>query len=186
MRIAFAVLAFAAAAAPAQSAVTSFTFSQGGFGGGGQITGSFVGNDINGNGQLSSFDNEISDFTVSYSGDATVGAFTLGFSDLFGLIYDLGGPLLGDGRIGEGEGIVAENATFSYLVGAGPLANGAACLNGAVCGQVSQADAVTSSAQLVVVATPAIPEPSAWAMMIIGLGVAGAAIRARRKSPALA
>jgi hypothetical protein len=186
MRTALALLALALAASPARSAVTTFTFSQGGFGGGAQVTGSFTGEDTNGNGQLSSFDDEISDFTLNFAGTATVGAFTLGLADLFGLIYDLDGTLLGDGRVGEGEGILAENGTFSYVAGPGPLLAPNACLNGNICGQVTEENAIASSAQLVVVANPAIPEPATWAMMIIGFGVVGGAVRARRSSPALA
>ena len=32
----------------------------------------------------------------------------------------------------------------------------------------------------------AVPEPATWAMMIVGFGLAGAAMRRRREAPALA
>jgi hypothetical protein len=186
MRSLSVLLPLALAATPANAAVIDFTFSQSGFGGGGQITGFFSGEDLDGDGQLSSFADEITAFGVSFSGNATVSAFSLGFQDLFGLVYDLGDPLLGNGRSGDFEGILAENGSAGYLVGPGPLLVDGACLNGALCGQVNRGDALAQTSQLVVVAGPtaAIPEPASWALMIGGFGLAGTALRTRRSAGA--
>lgn len=184
MRFAIGLMAAAIAmvSAPAGAAVVNLTFTQSGFGNGGTITGFFTGEDADGNGQLNSFEGEITDFGLSFSGNHAVEAFSLGFEDLFGLIYDLGDPLLGDGRTGELEGILAENGSFSYLVGPEPLGQAGACLNDEICGQINQGDAVTRTTELVVVGdTPAIPEPASWATMILGFGIAGAAVRNRRR-----
>lgn len=182
MRFALALLALVTATAPAQSAVVTLPFSQGGFAGGGQITGFVTGEDLDGNGQLSSFAGEITDFGAAFSGNATVAAFALTFDDLFGFVYDLGDPLLGDGRIGDIESIFAESGSFAYLAGPEALLLPGACLTGAVCGQVGQGGAVSDTTQLVVVGvTDAIPEPATWASMILGFAIAGSAVRGRRR-----
>jgi hypothetical protein len=189
MRFTTALLPLALAAAPAHAAVLDFTFSQSGFPGGGQITGFFSGEDLDGDGQLSSFADEISAFGASFSGNDAISAFTLGFDDLFGLVYDLGDPLLGDGTTGDIEGIFAENANGTYEAGAGPLGLPNGCQADGVCGRISQGEAATESGAFVEVGTPApaVPEPATWAMMVGGFGLAGAAVRARRRMrPALA
>ena len=182
MRFALALLALVTATAPAHSAVVTLPFSQGGFAGGGQVTGFFTGEDLDEDGQISSFTGEVTDFSLAFSGNASVAAFTLDFEDLFGFVYDLGDPLLGNGRTGDIEGILAENGDFSYQAGPEALLLSGACLNGATCGQVSQAGRSASTTALVFVGeTPAIPEPATWASMILGFAIAGTAARGRRK-----
>jgi len=75
----------------------TFTFSQGGFVGGGVASGTFAGTDNNGDGFVSSLDNEISDFSVSFSGDSRVAEFDQSFAELAVLIYEIGSGILGDG-----------------------------------------------------------------------------------------
>lgn len=182
MRFALALLALVTATAPAHSAVVTLPFSQGGFAGGGQITGFFTGEDLDGNGQISSFAGEITDFGVEFSGNATVSAFALSFDDLFGFVYDLGDPLLGDGRTGDIESILAERDSFAYLAGPEALLLPGACLNANVCGQVGQGGAISDTTSLVFVGViDAIPEPATWASMILGFALAGTAARGRRK-----
>ena len=69
----------------------TFSFSQAGFTGGGIVTGVFIGEDLNGDGQLGSFLGEITDASMQFSGNGTVTQFDLTFSELFGLVYDLDG-----------------------------------------------------------------------------------------------
>jgi hypothetical protein len=155
-----------------------FTFEQVGFSGGATATGGFTGTDLNDDGQLSSFQGEITDFYMAFSGNSFVQAFNLGFDDLFGLVYDNDGGPLGDGLGGDIEGIGAQNFQFAYLAGAGPLGGGpsptavdicdCAPINGLVSDLLGGA-----------------PEPSTWAMMLAGFGMTGAALRRRRIAAAL-
>lgn len=176
--LAFLPLAVAALAGSAQAAsdvtplgaivapagVGSWTFMSGGWGGGGMVTGTFMGSDIDADGQLSSFAGEVTGFTMSYSGGTIVAAFGLGFADLFGLVYDLNGGPLGDGTTLAVEGISAADSSASYVLGPGPLA---LCDTGAVCGIIVGPAAV-------------VPEPASWALMIAGCGLLGQLARRRK------
>ena len=161
----------------------TFSFSQSGFSEAATITGTFTGEDLNMNGQLSSFDSEITDFQMSFSGNSIVPAFSLGFGELFGLVYDLDGGPLGDGLSLDTEGIGAADAMFSYNAGPGPVDE---CGQGVDCGIVSDGTNLDASQQLIpvseVIAQPtAIPIPY-WALVILalmlgGLGLRGIAVR---------
>jgi hypothetical protein len=152
----------------AAGAPGSWTYAVGGWGGGGTVTGSFDGTDLDGDGQLSSFAGEVTGFSMSYSGGTIVGPFALTFAELFGLVYDLDGGPLGDGTTLAIEGIGAIGAGTSFLIGPGPFG---LCGGGLGCGEI------------VGPAAGVIPEPGTWAMLIAGFGLVGAA--ARRRSRAL-
>ena len=89
----------------AQSA--TYQFYQGGFEEGASISGSFTGVDLNDDGRLTGGQNygehhEITDFSMTFSGNSIVSAtdhFSL--ANLFGLVYDLNGGLLGDRMAGR-------------------------------------------------------------------------------------
>jgi hypothetical protein len=100
---------------------TDFTFVQDGFTDGASVTGSFSGTDTDGNGQLSWFAGEVTAFAMTFSGNALVPSFSLGFANLFGLVYDLNGGPLGDGLDIDIEGVGAEDAIAHYLAGPGPF-----------------------------------------------------------------
>jgi hypothetical protein len=159
----------------------TFSFHQGGFDEGAVVTGSFVGQDLNNNEQLSSFDGEIFDFMMSFSGNSFVSAFSLGFGSLldFGLVYDLDGGPLGDG-IGLGvEGILAIGDLFGYVAGPGPAD---ICGIGFLCAAVGdfKDDGISFSDELVWVSGPAtVPEPGTLAML--GIGLAGIGFTRRRR-----
>lgn len=139
----------------------NYSFSQSGWFGGAMVTGSFSGFDSSSDGQLSSFDNEISAFSFNFSGNSRVKAFSLNFSQLFGLVYDLDGGPLGDGCGCSGEGIAAfDFPTGIYVAGPGPFD---------VCGEGFPCATVAS-----------VPEPANWALLIAGFGLTGAALRLRR------
>ncbi len=177
---ALAVLALVPAAAMAgtdsstQSATvtsltaTTFSFTEAGFTDGAQVTGTFAGSDLNNDGELSSFGGEVTDFTMSFSGNSLVSAFSLDVSHLFGLVYDLNGGPLGDGVLLGMEGIGAVSTGAAYIMGPGPLT---ACDQGIACAHVLGAGLGDS-----------VPEPATWALMLGGFGLAGEALRRRRQS----
>lgn len=157
----------------------SYTFSQAGFSGGASVTGSFVGSDLNGDGQLSYFTAppnptlplEVTDFTLSFSGNALVPAFSFTFPELDNLNYQFG-PTLGTSPAlinGLNEGIESGSTDRFYISGEGPLvAEGLAappgvCDGTQICGGVL-----------------AVPEPGAWTMLLLGLAGVGAPLRLAR------
>ena len=180
-RIILAVVAAAGAlAAPVSAAQTLSTqfvivtaqggglynFIQSGFDGGASISGSFTGNDNDGNLQLNAFTGEISNFTASFSGNGLVAAWN---STNGVLVFDLNGSdLLGDGQTGAIEGIAVNfggGSPFNWRAGPGPFN---------LCGTEDPCGIIEGPA------SGAVPEPSSWAMLIAGFGLAGAVQRRRR------
>ncbi len=141
----------------------NYSFTQGGWTGGGLVTGTFSGLDGDGDLQLDSFFGEISAFGMSFSGNGFAPAFSFGLANLEGLVFDLDGSnLLGDGIAGfDVEGIAASGYAGLYLAGPGPFD---------VCGEGFECAVVASF----------VPEPSNWAMLIAGFGLTGAVLRRRR------
>lgn len=168
----------------ATAAPISFDFTQSGFSGGGIVTGSFLAEDLDGNGQISSFDGEVVDFSMSFAGDTGVADFSLSFADLFGLVYDIGSGLIGDGTSLDIEGIGAEGAIFSYVVGPGPLA---LCDGSTICGIVTQSlgsvDLTSETILGAVVNDPSAPVPLPGAMALFaGAAAFGSRLVKRRRS----
>ena len=152
------ILALVGASQPASA--LSFTFIQNGYSEGAQITGSFEGLDLDENGQLSSFEDEIFAFSVTFSGNSLVPAFTLGMEDnFFALVYDIGSGFLGDGTALDEEGISATMDSFDYVTGQGPTG-----LDG---GEVTNFIGLDTTAQLVVVTQ--VPEPTTSILLALGL-----------------
>lgn len=149
-----------------------YSFLQSGFANGATVTGNFTAFDLDNDNQLSSFTDEISDFSAAFSGGG--GVPVLNFIDGL-VVFDLDGSgLLGDGLgetspgnfDGESEGIVGFSFDFSgavYIAGPGPFF-GITCGNGETCAVVQAA----------------IPEPASWALLIAGFGLTGATLRYRR------
>ncbi|OAI20268.1 hypothetical protein A1359_21230 [Methylomonas lenta] len=123
-------------------ALQSYIFTQDGFAGGGSITGSFAGNDLNSDGfiQGAIFNagglSEITSFSVSWSGNDTIPAFSHTSSDLTFFSFDTAKSTLGQvnpegiatnwfGLTGyqylTGQGVNSYNG--SYVVNAETLVN---------------------------------------------------------------
>lgn len=154
-----------------------FSFSQSGYSGGGSISGTFIATDLNHDGQISSFTGEVTGFSLTFFGDAIVGNFTHTFSNLSGLVYDIGSGFIGDGNTGAVEGMASNwhgTSGFDFASGLGPTSGwGGRAINIATGG-------TSTSAQLISVTS--VPEPETYAMLLAGLGVMGAVAR-RRKAP---
>jgi hypothetical protein len=142
-----------------------FEFTQDGYAEGAVVTGTFVGTDLDADGQLSSFDGELNGFAMNFSGNSLVPAFSMGIPALvFALVYDLDGGPLGDGLDLDIEGILALDQAFfgpllAYVAGPGPLFE---CGVGVDCAAVS------------------VPEPGLALLCLAGLASA-ARYRARRR-----
>jgi hypothetical protein len=180
MRHALAVLgagAMATLSLPASAA--TYLFSGGGFTDGATFTGSFDASDLDMNGQISSFQGEVSAFAGFFSGNSLVRPLNFDFDDLFGLVYDLDG-FIGDGLGGDIEGLAVGSDLGQFFVGPGP---GSLCDGTNLCALV---DGDLSSDQSVegLSVTNAIPEPGTWALLLMGFGALGTALRSRRNDSA--
>lgn len=140
----------------------NYSFSQGGWSNGAAISGTFAGLDDDNDGFLDFSFGEISDFTMSFSGNAQVDAFVFDFSNLFALVYELDGGPLGDGCGCSFEEITAISAGFDNIYAAN-VGTFDACGVGDSCSLVAS-----------------VPEPSNWALLIAGFGLVGATLRHRR------
>jgi len=163
---------------PMQVSAAVYSFTQGGYSEGAIVTISFTGSDLNSNGQISSFDAEVSDFSMSFSGNSIVPSFSLGFSDLQGLVYDLDNGPLGDGFLLDIEGVAASGAPYSYAAGPGPFNQ---CGVGVDCASVSDGVNQDFSQQLLVPVARTIPTLSNSSLLVLfSLIIGVAAFRLER------
>ena len=155
-----------------------YNFSQTGFDGGASVSGSFEASDLNTNGLLegSVFTNfnEITSFTMSFSGNSIVPAFTHTFADLTYLGHDPSKLTMG---AANPEG-VATNwfGTTGYTYVSGVATNGqqgAGIINWLTSGE-------TKSENLINVTPSAVPVPGA--VWLFGSALAGFIGAKRRKS----
>lgn len=159
----------------------SFEFTQSGFSEGAVVTLSFSGTDNNADTQITSFDGEITAFSMSFSGNSIVPAFTLGLADLQGLVYDNNGGPLGDGLLLGIEGVAADDTNFNYTAGPGPFDE---CGIGIDCAVVSDGTNNDFSQELLVRGSTAIPVPtlSQWALLCMILLLYGLSLRQTRRT----
>jgi hypothetical protein len=156
----------------------NFSFSEDGFSDGASVTGTFSGTDLDSNGQISSqFGNEVTAFSMSFSGNSVVPAFSANLSGLIGFAYTLNGGALGDHSANASAGTHADGIFvisthgWSWSVGPGPLHF---CSGSNPCGQVSAGTGSASGAGTV-------PEPAAWVLMTLGVAGLGACLRTLRR-----
>ena len=112
-----------------------FEFRLAGFTLGGEMHGTFSGQDLDGNGVLSSLEGELSGFSLHFSGNSAVPAFHIGLEGLDGLVYVLDGGPLGDDDDplnDRGEGIRARIGDVVFVIGPGPDETALRCAAGEV------------------------------------------------------
>ncbi len=150
-----------------EAAPVRFTFLQDGFDEGARVTGSFTGDDMNNDRRIG--ESEIINFSMEFSGNSIVPAFSLEFSDTrpensLGFAYDLDGGPLGDAS-GEGIEIISNDFFYQDIPGPGTFCD-------VRCGTVIETDFFdnkSNSFQLVQVS--AVPVPiSIW---LFGSGLFG-------------
>lgn len=147
-------------------------FSQGGFNGGGFISGTFGYVDNNNDRWVDSTANEVVFFDMSFTGDSLVGSFSHDYRDLIQLEYRIGNPFLGTIFF---EGVSSHSRAepvFDYKSG---LALGSQGAGGRVI-DVSTGASSSTAEQIAI-----IPEPGTYAMMLAGLGLLGWRVRHVRK-----
>ena len=182
------LLLVAPVAAPAAPLV--YNFSQGGYQGGATVSGSFAGEDLNGDGYLYSFmynPGELTAFELTFSGNDDVAAFTLGLSNLGGFIFRLGGSVLGDdvgGVTGPLSEVLGANNAFLRFGAAGTINFQAACDGQVTCGAI---EAIPGFARLAsstesIIVTPATAVPEAGSIGLLGLGALAIGARRRRRA----
>jgi hypothetical protein len=158
------------------ASAASFSFSQGGYSEGASVTGMFTGEDLDNDGVINSFiPGEVTGYTISFSGNSLVPAFSHGLPELFGLIYFLGSDI---GDFFPSDGIRSVDATSGTFYG---TSTGTAILPGPFFpgGKVgTSAGALDLTSEFVTVTPKGVPEPSA----VLGLGLVGlAAFASKRK-----
>jgi len=172
--VGLAMAAAMIAAVPASAAL--YFFETGGFSEGATFSGYFVGEDADHDGQIVSFNGEVSDFFGAFSGNSLVDPVSFGVSDLTGLVWNLD-PILGDEDDGLDEGLRADSSLAIFGVGPGPVA---LCTGSQVCAvirNVSDSRIFDTSVQGMHVIPAPVPEPASWALMIAGFALAGTGLR---------
>ena len=145
------------------SMAATYSLSQGGYTGGGTISGSFTGVDLDNDGQILSFLGEITNYNISFSGDSIVPNFNHNYSDLFGLVYNVGSGRIDDASNGFGVGVASNwlgTVGFDYASGYGPTGG----IGGIVRDISTQATSVTGE----FVTVSSVPEPGSIPLLLAG------------------
>ena len=161
------------------SAIT-YNFYQGGYTDGAFVSGTFELEDYDLDGQLSSFEGELIDFSMAFSGNSLVNAFSISHietnnNEVVYNPYDDLENFLGDDYYSNDEQIYATTAT-GLLYGAG-AALGGSCLSGMECGAIHDGGAFDYTNEMAVVSS--VPVPAA--VWLFGSGLLGLIGVARRK-----
>jgi hypothetical protein len=138
-------------------------------------------------------------YSVSYgiNGSSYVGTWTTtdtanagGFytvTSMSGTQGGFGATLLGAGVFAGNDNLVKLTVSNFTINGVSYSANGVnyniySLSNGTLSGCVSEACVLPITNFSIQLATAAVPEPATWAMMMLGFGAMGAALRSRRKA----
>ena len=166
---------------PLQAMPITYDFFQDGYAAGAQLTGQFVGEDLDNNGQLSSFAGEISGFQLRFEGAGWLASFELGMEHLAGLVYALDGGVLGDGPGHSMEGLLAFGDHALLAAGPGPFWH--ACDQAMVCSVALSGYHALFSEHSIQVSQHPVPVPEPGTVGLILIGVVGLVI-ARRQTVA--
>jgi hypothetical protein len=154
----------------ASSTVVKYKFSQSGYDEGAIVTGMFEGEDVDGDGFLTFRDGDLAGFSMEFSGNSIVPAFTSNFISptTDAVIYELNGGPLGDfpdenSPFGTGEIIFTQHFSAGFDVNK-DLCGGKFC--GVVNG-LADSSPYTISSELVKVS--AVPVPAAVWLFSSGL-----------------
>jgi hypothetical protein len=171
-----AALAAAIATLPLLASATTYTFTQTGYEDGAFISGSFTGSDLDHDGQINSAFGEISNFTMYFSGNSIMPAFSHDPAETFDVVYTVGSHTLGTWGGKDKEGIMSNwgNPTgFDFATGMGPTGDKG--------GRIIHHDDLTVTFSDELVQVSAVPEPSTAAMTLAGLGLLGLVAARRRR-----
>lgn len=166
--------AFMLAMPTAYAVPIGYDLYQDGYGDGSFVSGYFLGEDLDGNGQLSSYAGEISGFELNFHGLGTVGSFSLDLSDLYSLVYDLDDGLLGDGMGALEERLFAHDTQGWFAAGAGVLTT--VCGAGDICSVATQSPQTVHALSLfsyhgiqVTQRSLAVSEPASVGLLMLSL-----------------
>lgn len=151
---------------PVQANAATYLFTQSGYQEGATANGSFSGNDLNNDGAINSLSGELTGFSLSFSGNSIVSAFSLDTSDLIGLYY------------GPAAFSIITAGVPQFLLNVGP---GGSCTP--VCSVLITPTGVDFAAQSPSVSV--VPEPSTWASMLLGFSMVAGVARYRRRRTAV-
>lgn len=157
-----------------------FTFFQDGFEGGGVVTGTFVGEDLNGDGIINTFDSETEGMSVEWSGNALIPGFSVPSNTSIGFVYILSlgqfqnteffppasGPLDFSGT-GGGISVIDQN---TWIAGEAflffGLVSGYGSSQGAVQTSLSSGDLIFTLTNNPAIVTQVVPIPPAWVLLL--------------------
>ena len=183
-RILSAAAAALALAGTAAAAPVTYTFTVGGFADGAIATGTLTAEDVNGDGFIEGGNffggADITDASVSFSGNSEVAAFTFGLANLDGFVFDLNSDqVVGNDATGATEGLQFSGNGITFAVGLGPSAGD--CDGNLGCIVITGLNGTAlSSQQVVLVEGAAVPLPAALPLFGAALVGAGAARRRKR------
>ena len=172
-------------AAPADAALRLYDFSIGGFADNAVLSGSFSGDDVDGDGYIAgppAGNSEIKSFSMNFTGNSVINPFSFTAADAnanSALVYSIGSTSFGPNAASTLNGFAFQAADQTFAVFGGSATGG--CDGIGTCFSIFEGGVSTQTASVGTIRqTGGAPEPATWAMMILGFGIAGGALRRQR------